>query len=197
MPAQLFALPYAPSLEWRLGFAALMGLWAVMEVFTGRVGSGLDSVSSDRGSALVVIFTTMLGFGAAAATRQLGWLPAGVWAQWLGLLIMVAGLTIRLYSILHLGRMFTRLVEIAPDHRLVTTGPYRLVRHPSYTGLLVFFLGIGLGLGDWLSALVMVGLPIIGIIYRIEVEESALIAAFGEEYRGYKAKVPGLIPFVL
>lgn len=197
MPAQLFALPYAPSLEWQVGFAALMGLWVMMEVFTGRIGSGLDSVNSDRGSAFVVIFTTILGIGAAAAIKPMGWLPAGVWAQWLGLAVMVAGLAIRLYSILHLGRMFTRLVEIAPDHRLVTTGPYRLVRHPSYTGLLIFFLGIGLGLGDWLSALAMVGLPLAGIIYRIEVEERALIAAFGEEYRGYKARVSGLIPFVL
>ena len=197
MPVQLFAMPYAPSREWQIGFATLMGLWVVLEVFTGRIGSGLDSVSSDRGSAFVVIFTTMLGIGAAAVIRPLGWLPAGVWAQWLGLLIMVAGLAIRLYSIQHLGRMFTRLVEIAPDHRLVTTGPYRLVRHPSYTGLLIFFLGIGLALGDWLSVLTMVGVPLAGIIYRIEVEESALIAAFGDEYTAYKARVAGLIPFVL
>jgi protein-S-isoprenylcysteine O-methyltransferase Ste14 len=93
--------------------------------------------------------------------------------------------------------MFTRFVQILPGHRLVMTGPYRFVRHPSYSGLLLFYGGMGLALGSWLSLAALVGLPALGIAYRIRVEERALLAAFGEEYRAYMLRVRGLVPFPL
>jgi protein-S-isoprenylcysteine O-methyltransferase Ste14 len=107
---------------------------------------------------------------------------------------MAAGLGLRVFSIVWLGSMFTRFVQIVPGHTLVTNGPYRFVRHPTYSGLLLFFLGMGLALGDWLSVMALVLIPAAGIAYRIKVEERALLAAFGEEYRVYMTKVNGLIP---
>ncbi len=71
------------------------------------------------------------------------------------------------------------------------------MRHPSYSGLLLFFLGIGFALGDWLSMLLQVLVPFVGIMYRIWVEEQALMSAFGDEYRLYRKKVRRLVPFVL
>jgi protein-S-isoprenylcysteine O-methyltransferase Ste14 len=107
------------------------------------------------------------------------------------------GWPLRIFSIVWLGPMFTRFVQIVPGHRLVTSGPYRFVRHPSYSGLLLFLAGMGLALGDWLSLASMVLLPAIGVLYRIRVEEGALLARFGEEYKAYMDRVPGLLPFVL
>jgi protein-S-isoprenylcysteine O-methyltransferase len=85
-------------------------------------------------------------------------------------------------------------VQILPDHQLVTSGPYRVVRHPSYSGLLLFFAGLGIALGGWLSAAVMLVLPALGVLYRIRVEEEVLLGAFGQEYRMYMGKVGSLLP---
>ncbi len=114
--------------------------------------------------------------------------------RWAALVIMAAGLGLRVFSILWLGPMFTRFVQILPAHRLVTSGPYRFVRHPSYTGLLLFFTGLGIALGDWLSVVIMVVVPALGVLYRIRVEEEALLEAFGQEYRAYIDRVGGLLP---
>jgi protein-S-isoprenylcysteine O-methyltransferase Ste14 len=76
----------------------------------------------------------------------------------------------------------------------VTSGPYRFVRHPSYSGLLLFFTGLGIALGDWLSVAIMVVVPALGVLYRIRVEEEALLGAFGQEYRAYMSRVGSLAP---
>jgi protein-S-isoprenylcysteine O-methyltransferase Ste14 len=176
-------------------FWALMALWMLTEVFVGRLGLGAGARGSDRGSALAVLVTSGLGVTLAFEASALRWLPVGgTWVRWLGLLAMAAGLGLRVFSIVWLGSMFTRFVQIVPGHTLVTNGPYRFVRHPTYSGLLLFFLGMGLALGDWLSVMALVLIPAAGIAYRIKVEERALLAAFGEEYRVYMTKVNGLIP---
>jgi protein-S-isoprenylcysteine O-methyltransferase len=110
--------------------------------------------------------------------------------------IFGAGLVLRWYSILHLGRFFTVNVAIAADHQLVDTGPYRFVRHPSYTGALLAFIGFALVLRNWASVL-MISVPIaFAFLYRISVEERALVQALGERYRAYIKRTKHLIPFV-
>lgn len=187
----------APSGMLGMLFGALMLVWVLSEVFVGRLGLRLGSLESDRGSALAVVVSGLMGLNVAFATSWLGILPvAPAWIQWLGLALMVAGLALRIVSIIWLGPMFTRFVQIVPGHRLVRSGPYRFTRHPSYSGLLLFFLGVGLALGDWASVAALVLLPPVGIIYRIKVEEEALEEAFGEEYRAYRREVRGLVPFL-
>src|SRR3546814_1807757 len=84
---------------------------------------------------------------------------------------MPGGMGLRWWSIRVLARHFTVDVTIHPDHALVRRGPYRLLRHPSYTGLLVTFLGFALCLGDWLSLAAM--LPVVlAFLWRIQVERS-------------------------
>jgi protein-S-isoprenylcysteine O-methyltransferase Ste14 len=91
---------------------------------------------------------------------------------------------------------FTVNVAIAADHQLVDTGPYRFVRHPSYTGALLAFVGFAMVLRNWASVLV-ISLPIaFAFLYRISVEELALVQALGERYRAYIKRTKRLLPFV-
>ena len=113
-----------------------------------------------------------------------------------GVVLMAAGIVIRQWSIAVLGRYFTTDVRIHPGQTVVDTGPYRWVRHPSYTGLLVTLLGIGLALGNWASLAVLLTVPIAGLVVRIRVEERALEQGLGEPYRRFAATRPHLIPGV-
>ncbi|MEO8440646.1 MAG: isoprenylcysteine carboxylmethyltransferase family protein [Spartobacteria bacterium] len=114
----------------------------------------------------------------------------------IGLILFVLGLIVRWIAIIHLGRFFTVNVTIAEDHQLITTGPYRYVRHPSYTGTLLVFLGFGLCMLNIFS-LVAVFLPIAAAFFwRIHVEEEALRSAFGDRYRLYAGRTRRVIPLV-
>jgi protein-S-isoprenylcysteine O-methyltransferase Ste14 len=113
----------------------------------------------------------------------------------IGLIFFVLGLVIRWVAIIYLGRLFTVNVAIAEDHQLITSGPYRYVRHPSYTGTLLIFLGFGLCMLNIFS-LAAVFLPIIAaFLWRMHVEEDALSATFGEQYRTYVNQTQRLIPY--
>ena len=118
------------------------------------------------------------------------------WSVSVGVALFVVGMVLRWYSIIHLGRFFTVNVAIAADHQLVETGPYRFVRHPSYTGALLAFIGFAMVLRNWASVLV-ISLPIgFAFLYRINVEERALVQALGERYRAYMKRTKRLIPLV-
>ncbi len=105
-------------------------------------------------------------------------------------------LILRWYSIGYLGRYFTVDVSISAEHRLIDSGPYRFIRHPTYTGALLAFLGLGFCFGNWLSILFL-GLPIIAaFLWRIRIEERALLQALGEQYRRYMRRTKRLLPFI-
>ena len=116
---------------------------------------------------------------------------------WLGIVLMYVGIALRLYAIKVLGRSFTTSVAVAPAQTLIETGPYRLIRHPSYTGILITLLGLGLSLtSNWLSLLVIMGCALIGFSYRIRVEEHVLQEYLGQRYQEYMRRTKRLIPFV-
>jgi protein-S-isoprenylcysteine O-methyltransferase Ste14 len=111
-----------------------------------------------------------------------------------GLGLMAAGTALRWAAIRALWKYFTVNVSILEGQRVVRRGPYGLVRHPSYTGLLVRYLGFGLALANWLS-LALLFLPMLcTTLYRIRVEEEALCAHFGEEYAAYACETKRLVP---
>ncbi|HEY1583011.1 MAG TPA: isoprenylcysteine carboxylmethyltransferase family protein [Chthoniobacterales bacterium] len=113
-----------------------------------------------------------------------------------GLTLFAIGLIVRWAAIIHLGRFFTVNVAIAEDHQLVTTGPYRHVRHPSYTGTFLIFLGYGLCMLN-IYSLAAVFLPVvIAFLWRIHIEEEALRGAFGDKYEDYAARTRRVIPFL-
>jgi protein-S-isoprenylcysteine O-methyltransferase len=114
----------------------------------------------------------------------------------IGLGLFLCGVMLRWYSIWYLGRYFTVDVAIAQEHRVINAGPYRLIRHPSYTGALMAFLGFGFCLGNWLSILCLMT-PIVGaFMWRIHVEEHALTEALGDDYRAYMGRTKRLIPLI-
>jgi protein-S-isoprenylcysteine O-methyltransferase Ste14 len=116
---------------------------------------------------------------------------------WLGILLMYAGIALRFYAIIVLGAFFTTTVAVAPEQTVIEAGPYRLIRHPSYTGFLIILLGFGLSLTNWLSVLVIMGCALIGFSYRIRVEEQVLQEQLGRPYQEYMRRTKRLIPFVL
>ncbi|MDQ6693728.1 MAG: isoprenylcysteine carboxylmethyltransferase family protein [Chloroflexota bacterium] len=177
-------------------FWAFMLAWVLSELFVGKLGLNMGALHSDQGSAAIVVLGGLGGIAVGSFMAALEWLPLDRRSLWLGLATMSAGLALRIFSILYLGPMFTRFVQIVPGHRLVTSGPYRLVRHPSYSGLLLFFVGVGITLGDWLALPALVILPLAAILYRVHVEEQALLSAFGSEYRGYMKRVRALVPYL-
>ncbi|MEP6604348.1 MAG: isoprenylcysteine carboxylmethyltransferase family protein, partial [Spartobacteria bacterium] len=113
-----------------------------------------------------------------------------------GLILFVAGIVLRWWAIIILGKFFTVDVAIAKEHRVIESGPYRFVRHPSYTGALIAFVGFGFCLANWLSILCLI-IPIAAaFLWRIHVEERALLDALGDDYRSYMQRTRRLLPFV-
>ncbi len=127
----------------------------------------------------------------------LPWPGGRVWPVAAGVALIVGGIALRAWSIATLGRMFQYWIRIQPDHQVVTGGPYRYVRHPSYTALSLCLIGFALGCGDVWSLLVMVLLAGIALGTRIRVEERQLTAALGTEYEQFAATRKRLIPGVL
>lgn len=114
----------------------------------------------------------------------------------LGILLAVLGIVLRWWAVLTLGRFFTTRVMTRPGQTVVQAGPYRWVRHPSYTGALLTVLGVLLCDTNWLSlACFVIVLP--GFAYRMQVEEGALLTALGEQYRDYMGRTKRLVPFVV
>src|SRR4051794_793881 len=112
------------------------------------------------------------------------------------IIFFAAGLALRWWSIHVLGRFFTVDVTIEKDHEVVEAGPYRYVRHPSYTGVLLAFLGWGLTLHNWLALLVLLVPISLAFAHRMTVEEDALREALGERYANYTARTKRILPFV-
>ena len=113
-----------------------------------------------------------------------------------GVLLFAAGSALRWWSIRHLGRFFTVDVAVARDQRVVDDGPYRLVRHPSYSGLLLQFAGLALTLGSVLSLVVVLVPTFLALVYRMRVEERALLAGLGAPYAEYMVRTKRLVPLV-
>jgi protein-S-isoprenylcysteine O-methyltransferase Ste14 len=152
----------------------------------------------DRFEWSLVAVASFIGLGAGLAFLAVSQHAATIGGGWvtfaLGELVFIAGLALRFWAVLTLGRFFKITVSIQEGRRVVRSGPYRLLRHPSYTGLLVALLGLGLALQTWLGLLALIVLPSIGVLIRIRVEESVLIEALGQDYVSYAAETRRLIP---
>lgn len=107
-----------------------------------------------------------------------------------------AGLALRWWAVLTLGRYFQLTVVVQRDQPVVERGPYRLLRHPGYTGALLFMLGIGFAFDNVLSVLACLFVPLLGVLSRIHVEEELLGRELGEPYRDYSRRTRRLIPGV-
>ncbi len=168
-------------------FMGTLAAWCLFELVNTLIISRprLGKFRQDRGSYFVIAITIYLTILIVILVREsnLGLLPTLF--QWLGLVAIWLGTLLRTWAVLSLGRAFTVVVNISPDQHLITSGPYRWVRHPAYTALFFALGGFGLAVGTWLGAILAIAISLIGIGYRVRVEEQALLTAFGAEYRTY------------
>jgi protein-S-isoprenylcysteine O-methyltransferase Ste14 len=140
--------------------------------------------------------------GAILAAVRLGrdgpleWPGGRAWPVVAGIALIVLGVALRAWSIATLGRFFQYQIEVQSDHRVVTDGPYRYVRHPSYTGFALVLVGIALATGDVLSLAVVVVLVGAGLAVRIRAEERQLADALGAQYEDFAARRKRLVPRV-
>jgi protein-S-isoprenylcysteine O-methyltransferase len=172
-------------------------LWWIIDnlILFGRQGTAPRR--ADRLSLLGIVLTSWVGVGLGVFLAYAGVGTLGVFTvagQIVGLILLAAGIVIRSVAIAQLGRFHTPVVAIQAGHRVVDTGLYRHVRHPSYLGSCVAYFGFGLGLGSWVSAMVTPGMILMGYLYRIRVEERALVESLGDEYAAYQERTYRLIP---
>ena len=122
--------------------------------------------------------------------------PQGVWTFWLGATITAAGLLFAVWAREHLGRNWSRSVTIKQDHQLIVTGPYAVVRHPIYTGILTGFLGMTLAVAEirGIIAFVLVSLVLWS---KLRLEEQWMRTQFGAPYEAYSRRTAAVVPFVL
>ena len=180
-------------------FQALLLAWVIAEsVLAIKTRAAHSASGQSRGGSFRVMWAIIaLSMGAAMAAQLANAprLPAPMNVRLTaGSVVLLLGLAFRLWSILVLGRFFSVDVAIQDSHEVVRRGPYCYLRHPSYTGLMIGFLGFGIALGNWLSLFLAVFPTTAVILYRISVEEEALLAEFGEEYGRYRAATKRLIP---
>ena len=153
----------------------------------------------DRGSLALFLLTGGLSVpaGVVLGFTDYGRVRAGeTYVAAVGVVMLVAGTALRWAAIRALWSYFTVNVSILEGQRVVRRGLYRMVRHPSYTGLLLRYLGLGLSFANWLSA-ALVFLPLLlATLYRIKVEEAVLREHFGEEYTSYARATKRLVPGV-
>jgi protein-S-isoprenylcysteine O-methyltransferase Ste14 len=173
--------------------------WGMMEI--ARAGQRRDGATRAGGAGRV--FAVLPALVAASVLLHVAprLAPAatirpGAAAFAVGMVILLAGLVLRGWSIMTLGEYFTGYVAVSADQPVVAAGPYRVLRHPSYTGLLLAFAGLGLAAANWVSLACVVILPLAALLWRIQSEERALLAMLGERYRGYAAQRKRLIPLV-
>lgn len=114
----------------------------------------------------------------------------------MGVLLIIAGLIIRIYAINTLKQHFTFQVTKIENHKLIETGLYKMIRHPGYLGQLLIFIGTAVSFSNWLSILSMMVAVSIGYLYRIRIEERFMVEQMGQKYLDYQMRTKKLIPFV-
>jgi protein-S-isoprenylcysteine O-methyltransferase Ste14 len=177
---------------------AVSVLWLGSEIVLSRVKRSLPTDARFDKSSLRILWITIfvsVNTGVVFSFQRVGYFGGGSPVfPIVGIVVIIFGLLIRWIAIFSLRRQFTVDVAITKDHRIVSDGIYRFVRHPAYAGSILSFLGLGLCFANIIS-LALIFPPICeAFLYRIRVEEKALVDAFGDEYLRYCASTKRLIP---
>ena len=154
----------------------------------------------DQGTRSLIIASVLAGFvisaflAKAVAAYPLLHIPGEPWTAGAGLALAWSGIAIRYRAVVELGESFRTTVEVEDGQTVVSTGPYKLIRHPSYTGLLLAAAGFGLAGYSWPGLIVCVLLPLSAMLQRIRVEESELVEVLGDPYQAYRRQTKRLVP---
>lgn len=173
-------------------FFTTFGVWAVGELVLQVRNQALGERDPTRLGMLagcvggITLAFVLAGRGALPGPS---WLPAAI-----GLSVVWLGMALRAWSVRTLGELFTVDVTVAANQRLINDGPYALVRHPSYTGMLMATLGFGIALDSWGAAAAALFLPLAAVVNRIRHEEAMLRRELGEPYEAYANRTARLVP---
>jgi len=196
------ALPVFASGLGLVLFDATYFVWIASELFGAVLiprlrGRGATKVRRDRGSMALILFTVWISLTVALyfGYGGIGALPD--WVFYPGIFLMLLGVVIRQWAIAVLGRFFSFHVRVVEDHRVVDKGPYRLVRHPSYTGVLITFTGLSLAVQSLGALLVLLAVFIVSYGYRMKVEEKTLLTELGDNYVDYMKRTKRIIPYLV
>jgi protein-S-isoprenylcysteine O-methyltransferase Ste14 len=181
-------------------FIVIWSVWFLSEIMVNRLlRSGKnDQKDQDKGS--IRLIWIMIGLGNTLGIISSIFLKFPISNHLIipcfGLFLIVVGMALRFISIWSLGRLFTVDVTIRNDHKIKKDGVYRLIRHPSYLGSLLSFVGFGLSLNNWISLLIITVLVTFAMLSRIKIEERLLTQQFGSDYSDYVKKTFRLIPWI-
>jgi protein-S-isoprenylcysteine O-methyltransferase len=185
-----------------IAYVLLGGFLVLQRVMRrGEPARSLQPLHTDRGSTRIVGMAFLLGVVALIAAPILNAQGIGAVGDrpvvgWVGVVVMVCGFGLRLWSQAVLGRYYTTTLRYADDQPILASGPYRLLRHPGYCGMLLAWVGAGLATANWAVASAVALLMAVAYGYRIAAEEAMLLGAFGGRYKEYKARTWRLIPYV-
>jgi protein-S-isoprenylcysteine O-methyltransferase Ste14 len=180
-------------------FVLMWGGWfAVWNVMARRVKEAAQSESAaSRLSHVVPLLISAYLLVAHVPLPLLNdrFAPLALWLAVLGAALTFAGLAFAIWARFVIAGNWSSYVELKRDHELIVAGPYRWVRHPIYTGLLLAFVGSALAVGEWRGVLA-VAIVAASFWRKLKLEEAVMRRQFGEAYARYAARVPALIPFL-
>ena len=181
----------------RIGAIVAIIVFSIAAMFTsGNISSGRREDTKNRWIFLpFLILGFILGWLPAYTDRRDVWTIDGDTVRYLGLAVFVVGCTLRIAPVFVLGRRFSGLVAIQEGHELVTRGLYRVIRHPSYLGLLLGLFGWALVFRSTIGVLVSL-LLLPPLIARMNSEEALLESEFGSQYAEYRRRTWRLLPFL-
>jgi protein-S-isoprenylcysteine O-methyltransferase Ste14 len=194
-------LPFSGEPVFALVFWSAFAGWVVPEIIASKTKRAVDSANArDRGSLYLIVALWWAGIAADFSLSLLVPQAAITWQRvaffFAGIFLMILGTAFRWYCVRVLGKYFTFDVTTHSGQILIEVGPYRYIRHPSYSGALVTLLGFGLALGNWAGLAAVLLCMGLAYSYRIPVEEAALTAALGDAYKQYQERTWRLIPLV-
>jgi protein-S-isoprenylcysteine O-methyltransferase Ste14 len=188
-----------PSISYTVVLSVSYWSWIAIEIWLiARERGDANAVSQDHGSRNVLIVSLSIGIvlGIFTFPHVLPQFTIHSKAVAIGVALIWAGITFRLWAIQTLGSFFNTRVVVRQEQRLITSGPYSYLRNPSYTGILITVLGFGVAIGNWMSVITLMIFGTVPFMRRIAVEDRALAGRFGHAYDEYRRKTWSLIPFI-
>jgi protein-S-isoprenylcysteine O-methyltransferase Ste14 len=175
-------------------------IFIVSSLAQRRERTGERGDKRDRGSRPIIYVVSAIGIiGAFGAPSFAPWARIGLPPEpvfWTAIALIWIGVLLYNWALTTLGAFFRTSVQLLEGQRLVTRGPYRVLRHPAYAAGITIFAGIGLGTGNWISAMIAPLAVAVGYAWRIHVEEIALRERFGADFDKHKQRTWAVIPFV-
>ena len=191
----LFPSAFEEVIFWTIFLTGIL-VESLIENRGGKQSKRSQRKTADRGTYLIASITLV---ASPAIAILLGYARIAILPSWLfypGLATYVLGIAFSSWAVFTLGQFYAPIVQVQFDHRVIESGPYRLIRHPIYAGGLLQFFGFGLALQSWASLLVLLVGVGLGYANRIGIEEKFLVSELGDDYVEYCKKTKRVVPFI-